>query len=205
MLQTPLCVTSAILLLWSGGCRRQSPAPAKPAPAPQTAPGRDPGPTSAPAPARSADRAAAGSEAAAPPPGWRGDGVSWTLPDGWSQTPGGGMRFMTVNPPQPGSEVAVSKFAGDVGGPLANANRWRQQLGLEPIAASDLPACSQDLQVGGVAGKLYEFENAQTGQAMVVAALSDGQSTWFFKMTGQREQLTLHRESFLALVRSVRF
>ena len=30
-------------------------------------------------------------------------------------------------------ELAVTHFPGDVGGDLANVNRWRQQIGLEPI------------------------------------------------------------------------
>jgi hypothetical protein len=40
-----------------------------------------------------------------------------------------------VSDPDGKAEVTVSAFPGDTGGLLANLNRWRGQIGLEPVQA----------------------------------------------------------------------
>src|SRR5829696_2512725 len=64
---------------------------------------------------------------------WSGEGISWELPEGWKldEKPVA-MRFATINiaaEPKP-LQLTVTRFPGDVGGTLANVNRWRMQIGL---------------------------------------------------------------------------
>jgi hypothetical protein len=80
---------------------------------------------------------------------------SWELPEGWEQRPGEGLRYATLRIgsqepplelsviPLPRSSKETDKYI------LDNVNRWRTQVGLEPIAASDLPAQTQTLTVDG--------------------------------------------------------
>ncbi len=78
---------------------------------------------------------------------WGGDGVRWTLPDGWREERGGEMRFATVTLPD-ALEVTVTALPPSSGDLLANVNRWRQQLGLEPTR--DVPATT--IEIDGAKG-----------------------------------------------------
>lgn len=71
------------------------------------------------------------------------DEVRWTLPAGWTEDKGRGDRVATL---QLGSlELAVTRLGGTAGGPLANINRWRGQLGLPGLAEAELAANSSTL------------------------------------------------------------
>ncbi len=65
----------------------------------------------------------------------------WQPPQSWTKddTPRS-MRLATyIIPSEAGDqEVAVTRFPGQVGGVLANINRWRGQMGLQPIAEPEL-------------------------------------------------------------------
>jgi hypothetical protein len=69
---------------------------------------------------------------------------TWTLPHGWEQTPGSGMRFATVwidaGAAEP-LELSVIPLP-TAGSPndvlLSNINRWRGQVGLEPTTFDQL-------------------------------------------------------------------
>src|SRR5208282_2908095 len=86
------------------------------------------------------------------PPGMKGDvpvppkptgaeGLSWTLPKGWTQTLSGGIRYATLKPAGGGNlDASVVVLPGQAGGELANVNRWRGQLGLSPLDAAALPS-----------------------------------------------------------------
>lgn len=66
---------------------------------------------------------------------------TWMAPEHWvsDDTPRS-MRLATyLIPTEAGDqEVAVTRFPGQVGGTLANINRWRGQMGLQPIAEPEL-------------------------------------------------------------------
>lgn len=76
---------------------------------------------------------------------------SWTVPAGWKDLPGSQFRFATIRMAESDSagkplEITVSSAGGDV---LANINRWRGQLNLKPIAASDMGEATKAVKVGG--------------------------------------------------------
>lgn len=62
--------------------------------------------------------------------------ITWTLPPGWTQSEGSGIRLATIHVGP--LEISVVALAGDGGGTLANINRWREQLGLPPLAEAEL-------------------------------------------------------------------
>lgn len=70
----------------------------------------------------------------------------WELPEGWTQEQGSGMRFATIHPlpDEPTVELTVIPLptAGDdeTEYVISNINRWRNQLGLGPMAAAELEA-----------------------------------------------------------------
>ena len=77
-----------------------------------------------------------------------GGEVRWALPDGWKEEKGRGDRVATLTFGD--LELSVTKLAGAAGGPLANINRWRGQLGLPSLAESELAANSVALPGGGL-------------------------------------------------------
>src|ERR1051326_4282743 len=66
--------------------------------------------------------------------------VAWDPPEGWrTVTVDQPMRIATFRAgPGDGVEVSVTAFPGDVGGLLANVNRWRGQVGLGAVDVGDL-------------------------------------------------------------------
>jgi hypothetical protein len=81
-----------------------------------------------------------------------GDPVKWTAPAGWHEEEGSGLRHATFrlgtrdNP----LELTVTSFAGEGGSVLDNVNRWRGQIGLEPLAARELSNAVQAKMIGEV-------------------------------------------------------
>jgi len=60
-----------------------------------------------------------------------GEEPTWTVPDGWTERPGGGMRYATLLAPD-GTEATVTTFGvrGSVTDQIeANLSRWRGQVG----------------------------------------------------------------------------
>ena len=74
-----------------------------------------------------------------------GDQLTWTTPEDWSEERGAGMRAATFRFTVGDEKLECSVIplpAEDPSSPeyiLANINRWRGQLGLNPISADDVP------------------------------------------------------------------
>ncbi|HMC10586.1 MAG TPA: hypothetical protein VKH44_04825, partial [Pirellulaceae bacterium] len=95
---------------------------------------------------------------------------SWTLPAGWKELPGREMRFATIQIAADGSPIELSviplpntsrdtqKYV------LDNVNRWRQQLRLQPIAASELTSTTKTLKVDGHEATLVSLVGTGSGQ-----------------------------------------
>ena len=108
----------------------------------------------------------------------------WIVPDGWSvserQAP---MRLATfmIDDPDGAIEAAVTRFPGDVGGMLANVNRWRMQAGLAPVTAEELDGLMETFEVPGFRGALMRIEGEATH--ILAASLFEvaENRTWFVR------------------------
>ncbi len=80
---------------------------------------------------------------------------SWTLPEGWQELPGDSIRYKTLRTTHEGGtlDVSVTMLAfpgGDLDEyVLANVNRWRGQVGLEPLASDQLATQVEKLTAAG--------------------------------------------------------
>ncbi|KAB2640820.1 MAG: hypothetical protein DVB25_03510 [Verrucomicrobia bacterium] len=99
--------------------------------------------------------------------------------------------------------MAISHFPGDVGGDLANVNRWRQQLGLAPVEAAALPPLVTQLSADSVNFALIDATGADT--RLVAAWTRHGADTWFFKFSGPAAWVGEQKAKFTAFIESVRF
>ena len=141
-----------------------------------------------------------------------GPGLTWDTPAGWTAGPEKPMRKATLLVPAAGggagAELAVTAFPGDVGGNLANVNRWRQQLSLPPISEAELGSALRHLDVGSLHIDVIELVGPATPpaapQRVLGAIVPYSGATWFFKLSGPDALVAAQKDAFLALIRSVR-
>lgn len=130
--------------------------------------------------------------------------LRWTVPAGWKELAGSGMRLATFVPPGAGkAEATVVALPGESGGELANVNRWRGQIGLGPTDDAGLAAARTSIKTKAGPASLYSFDGAGTPKTAMVAAvlLRDGTS-WFIKLSGDTDAVKKARAGFVALVES---
>jgi hypothetical protein len=143
------------------------------------------------------------SSAAAP----AGDGtLSWQLPEAWTTVNGSSARYATLaiaGADGATGELAVTHFPGDVGGDLANVNRWRAQIGLESIDEAALATRVTQVTAGPKTIKVIDA----TGPKNRCAAgwVAHGGETWFFKFTGPEALVGAEKAKFTAFLESIRF
>ena len=159
--------------------------------------------SSAPAIAASAPVAASESAGA-------GSGLpEWQSPADWKSQPPGPMvlaSFAIGDDATGKAMVSISSFPGDVGGLLANVNRWRGQVGLSALAEADLDKQVTTLDGGG---KLVHFTGTDMASGspkqLVGAVVPHAGQTWFYKMTGSEKVVGAQKEAFIKFVQSVKY
>jgi len=148
-----------------------------------------------------------GGEMPAPPRPAGPGSLKWSLPKGWSEVTGEGMRFATFKSPVAGRhEATVVVLPGAAGGELANVNRWRGQIGLGPIDEAALAAARAVVKTKAGALNVYDFTSeGQAKSRMVVGLIStpDG-NTWFLKLTGDAGPVAKAKPDFMHILESLR-
>jgi hypothetical protein len=137
----------------------------------------------------------------------------WKLPAGWKQDPQPrAMRVATVNVEADGKrgELIVTRFrAGGFGSLLDNLNRWRQQVGLEPLT-DEKAVTPEQTKVGGVDAKVYDFTGPAAGgnpakRNRVVMAQTTAGDVWFFRFNGPADFVESQKAAFDQLLQSIEF
>lgn len=140
-----------------------------------------------------------------PPPRPEGT-LKWSLPKGWSELPGGGMRFATFKTPIAGKvEATVVVLPGPAGGELANVNRWRGQIGLPPMDESGLAQARSVVSSKAGPVNVYDFtSDGQVKSRLVAGSLAtpDG-NTWFIKLSGDAQPVAKARPDFMTILGSL--
>ncbi len=130
-----------------------------------------------------------------------GDSFLWQAPAGWQSQPGHPMRKGSYAVGG-GAEVAITAFPGDVGGVLANVNRWRAQAGLAPVDDAGLSQSTTEIASHGLRFLLVDAEGGTT--PIVAALLPWRGGTWFFKLTGPADAVARAKPGFRAFLETVR-
>lgn len=149
-----------------------------------------------------------GSMAGTPVATAQGSQLTWTVPAEWKDKPGSAMRKGSYAVPGPGgdADLAITAFPGDVGGDLANVNRWRGQLALPPIAAGELEQALERFSANGLEFAVVDLAQpaGEKSQRMLGAIVPHDGATWFFKLSGPAATVAAQREAFLAFLRTVK-
>lgn len=136
----------------------------------------------------------------------------WQVPPAWQEQPPTQMllaKFIVSGTANEKAEVTVSAFPGDMGGMLANVNRWRGQVGLDNIAQSDLSNAVTSVDLPGGKATLLDVvgTNPKNGQkARLIGAIipRDGK-TWFFKMMGDDQLAGKEKPVFVKFIQTMKF
>lgn len=131
--------------------------------------------------------------------------VLWTKPTSWVEAPASNMRvasFSFKGKNGTSADISVVRLAGDGGGLLANINRWRGQLQMEPTTLSEMEKSLDQLNVDGHPMLVTHLKNK--GSAMLAGIYTLETESWYVKMTGDEKTLNEARPSFYEFIRSIR-
>lgn len=138
-----------------------------------------------------------------------GSDLTWTAPADWKPKPPGAMRkgsFAVTGENGATADLSITAFPGDVGGELANLNRWRGQIQLGPLQPADLAAATSRSERNGLTFIVVDFANtsAASPQRILGAIVPFNGATWFFKLMGPDALVAQHKPAFLAFLETVR-
>ena len=129
--------------------------------------------------------------------------LKFDTPEGWTDKPGSAMRKASLATPG-GAEVTAFAFpttAPAMSDPLANINRWRREVGLEPTTAEKLTEESSEITLSG--GTATYAELVGTTETTYAAMTTRGNRVWFFKLRGPSEAVAAQQEAFKAWLDSM--
>jgi hypothetical protein len=136
----------------------------------------------------------------------------WMVPPDWQELPPSEFlvaKFSIAGAGDAKAQVNVSQLAGEGGGLLANANRWRGQLGLPQISETDLPALTTSID--SVNGKIQIVDftgvDSKTGKSarLVGMVVPLAGQTWFYKLMGDVPIVAQQKDAFTKFVQSAKY
>ena len=99
------------------------------------------------------------------------------------------------------ANVSMTVLQGDGGGMLGNVNRWRGQLGLEPVEEKDLKDILKPVEVLGGEARLVDLtgtsKRSQLEERLIGVIAPQGELTWFYKLMGTPDLVEKSQEEFL--------
>lgn len=130
--------------------------------------------------------------------------VTYSVPPGWEELTPSGIRKanLRVSDEFGSAELTVLVFPGDVGGQLANINRWREQIGLEAAGPGDLPAFTEAYTISRHRGLYVRLQGGM--QSILGGLLPFHGSTWFFKLQGNSQTVMDNEAAMKSFLDSVR-
>jgi hypothetical protein len=141
------------------------------------------------------------------------DAPKWQVPGQWVETTPTSTMILKSFSVSGGSDakgiVTISFFPGEVGGVLANVNRWRGQLGLPPVEEGQLGSLTESLETAQGKATLTDMvgADARTGQParLVAAIVPQGGKTWFYKLMGNSDVVGRQKNTFVEFVKTVQY
>jgi len=139
--------------------------------------------------------------------------LEWDVPEGWAEAPSSSSILFAefaATTDAGDARVTVTRLTADGGGVLSNINRWRGQVGLDPVPTIEAQPMDVVTIGDGPAAflDLTALEGAEVAiermLVVILPRLQEGQ-TWYFKATGPPAALDQQKNRFIQFVQSVRF
>lgn len=135
------------------------------------------------------------------------DTPEWRIPDGWVTGSTNNIRrgAFTVEDESGKLEITVTVFPGDVGGDLANVNRWAGQIELPPFTIDSLKEILSPINSETFKGQYVTLSNDSTAKTILAAIIPKDGNTWFVKASGPSTLAKQQQNLFKQFVESFRF
>ena len=132
--------------------------------------------------------------------------LSWEKPESWIETSGHAMRLVSFNVPFSNGigDLSMTTFEGSSGGVEANVNRWRQQIGLEPLNGSEINQSSinKDGQLGKY--EIFKLVNEKNPDLAILSAIFNLEtSTLFVKLAIDSNGIEETEDDFITFCKSI--
>lgn len=132
---------------------------------------------------------------------------TYAAPAEWTKRPAGPMRLAAfeVTDSNQRVNISISTAGGDR---LANINRWRGQVQLEPLDPAGLQKSVREFEIGDLRGDYVEIvgaEETKPRQTILGVIVQAAGQQWFFKLQGDSELAAKEKGRFEEFVKSVRF
>src|SRR5688572_3914248 len=138
--------------------------------------------------------------------------IHYQTPAGWAEEQPGGIRVARFSAPAkqgPALDISVIPLPGITASKADVVNLWREQIRLGPIKEEELADVIEKVRVGSESAEMFDMVSAENiiedkhKARILVAMLSQGQTTWFFKMTGEDESVRGQKGAFVEFLKSV--
>ncbi len=136
---------------------------------------------------------------------------AWTVPTGWQEVPASQFllaEYSIADANGAKAEVNVAELSGNGGGVLPNVNRWRGQIGLEPVDETGLAKVTTTMDITGGQATLVDLTGTDAnGQStrLVAAIVPMGDQTWFYKLMGDKKIVDREKDAFTKFVQTARY
>ena len=131
--------------------------------------------------------------------------IKFTLPKGWKEVPAGQFqtsRFVVGDEKEP-VEISISSAGGDL---ASNINRWRGQVGLEPISDEQIASAMTPTKVSGQSGLQIEVIGppGEKQQAILGVIVPSAGRNLFIKLKGPAKPALEQKKNFDEFVKSLK-
>src|SRR6266851_3251556 len=124
--------------------------------------------------------------------------LTYQTPPGWKEQPARDGINLAVFQILEGDRTALVTIAAAGGGVTANVNRWRDQVGLEPISEEQIRKDLRPMNVDGSQGLYADLTGPESagGSRILAVMVPRGDITWFFKMRGPADLVGREKAAF---------
>jgi len=136
---------------------------------------------------------------------------AWTVPVDWHTVPPAQFllaEYSIAGANENQAEVNVAELNGSGGGVLANVNRWRGQIGLDPVDETGLARLTTTMNMTGGQATFVDMTGTDAnGQPtrLVAAIVPMGDATWFYKLMGDEKIVASQKDAFTKFVQTARY
>jgi len=137
--------------------------------------------------------------------------LKYTLPAGWTEKALTQMRVASFSVADSGkqADISVIPLGGTAGGDFANVNRWRGQVGQQPLNEAESQKMAEKVEIAGQPADLYDVAGTSPGsgdpERIIGVILHREDTAWFFKMTGEASLVEAQKPAFITFLKSFEF
>jgi hypothetical protein len=129
-------------------------------------------------------------------------GFSAELPEGWTEKGGSGMRITSYAIEGTAIDFYLTSLTmGDV---PSNVNRWRGQVGLDPVSQEEIANSLQTFEADGQTVNYIEIYNDADGKGIIAAIVDLAPKYWYFTAKGSVDELRSHAGDIRRFVESIK-